>query len=276
MDMSMGSVAIASVSTYQPLHAGRHVAVGSNAPALPVTPDSETQAVRPDVEHLRGGRENTLVRAMMTALQSLGIGPAATETSSPATATDPVATVTPVTVADTATTPKDIEKAVHEFAHEMFQALREGRGLEHTHGNHDHRDNGEHNGENRGELAHRGAMGYGNLAQRMEQLAQTLGAPAPDAAAAPDASPAPASGGGGLLAAFSKLMTVLQPGSAGAPVAPAPPASTTDPLVVPPDGVPGDMLGKLKLFLQALAQTLHPAAASELPAATGSLLNVTA
>ena len=130
----------------------------------------------------------------------------------------------------------------------------------------------------------RGGHGYGNLSQRLEALARTIVAPSPvavtvDAPAqaapstaplptagvvagpdAPNATAAPAADGQGnpLLAAFSKLFNALQPQRAATP-------SETD------------MAGKLRTFLQTLAQDIRPEPmTSTQPPQVGSLVYVTA
>jgi len=301
--MSVSSVASSGVNTYQPQTA-KAAAVASNTP---VASDDDAQSVSRGCGHHRGGRQNTLVNAMMAAFKALGIGQPAASTPAATTATTPAAATEAATTAGTATdTAKDIEKAVHEFAHELFQALRGDGNSEQTHGHHGHHEHHDHD-EHRSERAGGYGRGYGDLAQRIGQLAQTLGAPAASATTAtsstataatgsaatapaattPATTPvtttaadtpaastttpaasttpaAPATGSGNrLLAAFTKLFAALQP-------------KTTSTATPAADTPATDMAAKLKQFLQTLAQSMKPEAASAPAAATGSLLNVTA
>ena len=297
--MSVSSVASSCMGAYQSQSA-KPAAVASNTP---VTSDDEAQKkVKSGCNRHGGGQQNTLAKAMMAALKSLGAGQSAptTAAAAPTTAVKTTDTAEKATAVDSGTESRNLEKAVHEFAHELFQALRgssnseqeQGNGHEHGHSHHGHRS-GQGGGYGRG---------YGDLAQRIGQLAQTLGAPAGSstastaAAATPVASstaavpataatttatstdaattstttpvasatPAtPAVSSNRLLAAFTKLFSALQPKTAPAAAAPADTPAT-------------DMAAKLKQFLQTLAQSMKPEAASAPTAATGSLLNVTA
>jgi hypothetical protein len=177
-----------------------------------------------------------------------------------------------------------LEKAVNEFAHALFSMLhRQGRSG-HAEGEHD----GEHSRGHEG----RRSGGYNGLVQRLEQLAQSLGAsPAPTSATSavsgtptttpvtqttattattattntvPStdiAAPAPSRGVTRLLAAFSKVLSLLQPPATATTTPTTPATSTAD---------------KLKLFLTTLAQSLHSGAAAAPPSALGARLNVTA
>lgn len=245
-------------------------------------------------------RENTLVNAMMAAFQALGIGqaaatttgssaPAASGTSSVA-ANDSTAntsgtastasTASTSGTASTATTaaPDTLEKAVNEFAHALSVMLhRHGRG-EHEEGQHD----GEHGHGHEG----RGNGGYNGFAQRLEQLAQSLGgtatvspASAPAASGATASSPSdqtatvPASTTSTtapstqpvstlpnrsltrLLAAFTNVLNFLQPPTTAATTAPA-----TTPATGSSAATAASVTDKLRLFLTTLAQSLNTGA----------------
>lgn len=212
-----------------------------------------------------------------------------TSSGSVATNTSGVANATALTPA----TAEKLEKAVNEFAHALFALLhRQGRN-ERSEGEHGRRREHHHEG-------HRGG-GYGSFVQRLEQLAQSLSAappagtgaaPAPAsttpavapvqaasvpaAAATPIAatsgaelvSPAPSRSVARLLAAFSKVMDLLQPAATTATV-PASPVTTAAPA---PAASSAD---KLKLFLTTLAQTLRAADSQSSPSPVGSRVNVT-
>ena len=192
--MSVSSVASSCMGAYQSQSA-KPAAVASNTP---VTSDDEAQKkVKSGCNRHGGGQQNTLAKAMMAALKSLGVGQSAATTAAavPTTAVKTTDTTEKATAVDSGTESRNIEKAVHEFAHELFQALR-GRGNseqeqgqgnghehghEHGHGHHGHRS--EHGGGY--------GRGYGDLAQRIGQLAQTLGAPAGSSTASTAAAATP-------------------------------------------------------------------------------------
>jgi hypothetical protein len=223
-----------------------------------------------------GGQQDPLVQAMMTALRTLGFGgpPAQAPAASPEGAAPAVTTASatpgavsaadppaqPAAASDTtpaqpASAPSaNVESAVHQFAHALFQALREGSNPadagtrkgegEHGRRHHEGHDHGHHYGQR---------QRYGDLSQRLETLAQTLATPAPTAASAPAAE----SPKDPLLDAFSKLFSALQPQS-------TPPAET-------------DMAAKLRVFLHTLAQALSPEAINSAQAPqVGGLVDVTA
>lgn len=263
-----------------------------------VQPTSTTERpVRP-VEHHDDDdrprmRETTLVSAMMTAFRALGIGQAAptatatTGTSTPAASgasTVPASGSTAGTTGTagttstaTATAPASdtLEKAVNEFAHALSVMLRrQGRG-EHS--------EGEHDGERTHGYEGHGQRGYNGLVQRLEQLAQSLGAATPAVSAStPAASGAAASTStdptnavpvtttgtpatnansastvpgrhlNWLLSAFSHVLSFLQPA-----------ASTADSTTASTDATANTAASatdKLKLFLTTLAQTLNAGA----------------
>ena len=288
-------------------------------------------------------RESTLVSALMTAFQALGVAPAdspaavpsagtvavaAPATGSPAvsggpaasnTTTVPVAsaasvvsatetqggdhaahptTVTASTAATGTTGPADtLDKAVNAFAHALFGVMNR-RAQESSH---------EHHGD--GHRGHGG--GYNGFAQRLEQLAQSLGstgtpaattattttpstsvsatsAPgtgtttvatttsAPAATSAETASPVTTHSRGlnRLLAAFTQVMSLLQPPSATQAESPgAASTSATSSAAVP---TADSMTAKLQLFLHTLSQALQSSRADAFPSALGSRVNLTA
>jgi hypothetical protein len=276
-------------------------------------------------------RKNTLVSAMMAAFQALGIGQAAaspsTTPASPAatssTATTGIAAATTTTTtaptppaaaaganttATTATTPTQgapaadtLEKAVNEFAHALFSMLhRQGRSGQ---------AEGEHDGAHSRGNEDRSSGGYNGLVQRLEQLAQSLGALPASANATSAASgtptttpvtqttattattatthtvpstdtaaPAPSRVVTRLLAAFSKVLSLLQPPATatGTPTTPATGTTSTTSATSAAAGTATSTADKLKLFLTTLAQSLHSGAAAAPPSALGARLNVTA
>ena len=248
-------------------------------------------------------RRNTLVAAMMPAMQSLvgasppGANPAAPATitititaTATATATSNAATPTNATSATSvgpadaptaapSRAPVDFKQLTHAFAHAIYSALR---------GAEDASDSGRGGRpENPGHQGHHGHHGvskstYGDLAQRLETLAQSLGstptAPAdpvaptatvpvvPDPAptgpttAAPTTPTTAAPADSPLLSAFKDLLSALAPST-------PPSAATADPASA-----------KLAAFLHQIAQSLglgSSETASDVPA-SGSLINVTA
>lgn len=298
------------------------------AGALPVsataaTSPPPTAAVKPadhDDDDRSHFRKNTLVNAMMAAFQALGIGQSAantaTGTATPAASTTTAAAVITSTPAETsaapaagttpnttATTSTDaapaadtLEKAVNEFAHALFSMLhRQGRS-------------GQAEGEHEGEHAHNHqglrSGGYNSFVQRLEKLAQSLGATpaaavsgtsaasvdttvlpvaqttvASGASATPNAVPStdttsavPSRGVTRLLAAFSKVLSLLQP-PLTATVTPTTPATTTTSTAA---GTATSAADKLKLFLTSLAQSLQSGAGATPASPVGSRVNVTA
>jgi hypothetical protein len=174
---------------------------------------------------------------------------------------------------------------VRDFAHALFNALHDNASSQpgHRQGQ-ESASSSAHASEHSGRRTH----GYDSFVQRLEALAQSLGAAAPTqvADAAPgvsttasavalttppvtDTSPAPgtsavssapatAQSPSRLLNAFTKLFDLLHPKTSGTPA-----------------GSPANnMADQLKLFLHTLAQALHGAPASASPPSTGSLLNV--
>lgn len=282
-------------------------------------------------------RESTLVSAMMTAFQALGLAPAPSTAAVPPAGTAataapvsdsptgpavseataaPVASTTSVVLATetegvddapppTTATPSaaaagttgaadTLEKAVNAFAHALYSVMSRG-GQESGH---------EHHGD--GHRLHGG--GYNGFAQRLEQLAQSLGSsgtPAATATATPAASVSATSdpvtstatvapttsdhaatsaataapvtthsrGLNRLLAAFTRVMSLLQPTSATQSASPDA-ASTSATSAAVPTG--DSMTAKLQLFLHTLSQALQSSRADAFPSALGSRVNLTA
>lgn len=100
--------------------------------------------------------------------QAAATTPATDATSTPntATSTDAASAATSSATDSTAA----VESAVHQFAHELFSAMRHiGRGTDGDQDDHGegHRRNHEHH--------HRHGHRYGDMSQRLEALAQTVG-----------------------------------------------------------------------------------------------------
>ena len=290
--MSITSLSFTFVNTYA-AQSARPAAVTERKTAPAQADDKTCDEPRP------AGRQSRLVQAMMSALPELGFGgPAAPATA--ARAATPVTRGAGATETPASNPSANVESAVYQFAHELFQALRqsgrgnsssdEGSGRVEGEGHHRHRH---HDGQ---------GHGYGDISQRLEALAQTFGAqvpataagdtpaspaapasltvtltvddgsadtPAPASASA-NATPAPAatpiaavvtSAKNPLLEAFSKLFNALKPQSTSSTTAP----SDTD------------MAQKLRQFLHTLAQAVAPDAMSSVHSAQfGGLVNVTA
>jgi hypothetical protein len=263
----------------------------------PVTPGTDSTATRTQparqVDQQDGDRgrfrENTLVSAIMAAFQALGIGrPAAsaptgsTASGAPDTATTPAvsaATAAPMAAADSTPATDTLEKAVNEFAHTLS-------GLLH------HPDRGAASANEAGvPQGHHheghGKAGYRGLAQRLEQLAQSLGAASAPTSTSTDAvtttqvstlgtptpstgsvSPAPSSATSRLLAAFAKVLSFLQPTS----TTPPPEAGTSSGT----DVNNASTADKLKQFLTTLSQSLHSGGPATPLSPVGSRVNLTA
>ena len=276
--MTTMSLSFTVATTYAPQTAARPAteAVRKTVPAP--TDDSHCDEKRPVA------RQNRLEQAMMAALRELGFGSTAaatpatsaaatttTPTATTATAAAPTATPTAATAAaSTPTTAGDsgsVESAVHQFAHALFQALRQnGSGDKKTSDD----DSGRAEGHHRHHHRHHEGRGYGDMSQRLEALSQTVGAPA---AAAPTTSvatpaattvtPAATPAKNPLLDAFTQLFNTLKPqANTGASATPTPAT---------------DMAEKLRQFLHTLAQAMAPdAMGSVQQAQVGGLVNVTA
>lgn len=235
----------------------------------------------------------------------------ATDTAAATVATDSVASADSAAAATkTAATSEpavSVESAVHQFAHELFSALRQiGRGESSEQGS--GRIDGE--GGHRHHHGHHGwgRQGYGDMAQRLESLSQTFAAPAAVAASS-DAQP-----NSPLSTSISVTLTV-QDGQADSPgqalTTAAPAAATTaaaetaaaeavaspgvaqetakNPLLdafsklfsaLKPQSAGAssmDMSDKLRTFLHTLAQAMRPDSMSSIQTPqVGGLVNVTA
>lgn len=314
--MTVTSLSFTLVNTYAPQSARPATVVERKTPPVQ-SDDAACGEKRP------ASRENRLVQAMMSALRELGFGgtaaPAAatsttaatpvtgavtpattTATASNAAATPaPSTTATPAEASSAADSSATVESAVHQFAHELFQALRQSRS-----------DNPSSEGDSgRGEGHHRHhhheaqGHGYGNMAQRLEALSQTFGAPAAAAAAATTDTKAAAAEP--TSTSLSVTLTVND-GAADAPASasatPAATAATTTASAAAPAKNPlleaftklfnalkppavstqaasaeTDMAEKLRQFLHTLAQAVAPDAANGMHRAQpGALVNVTA
>ncbi len=291
--MSIGAVASASAGVYQaPAYAPMTAAAAAPTNAAHGTDNDRDDAPR--------AGQNSLVSAMMAALQALGVGQGAVNAPT-ATATAPAAppavapvtapatgaanAVTPPATPDVTASADAIKQAVQDFAHALFDALHHaGRG-DHAH----HLDENSHGGERQNSRVH----GYDGFSQRLQKLALSLGAAAavPADASAGASGPAPAAPGRAatrLLDAFTKLMGLLQPPTSVAPLVapattattatPAAPAAPVDAVVVAPAASSGatSVADKLKQFLLAMAQALRPSSSHPPPNAVGSLVNATA
>ena len=293
--MSIAMLSSVSVSFYQ-LSGVLPVAASSTAPAPSVQRVDHDDDDQPRFRE--NTLVNAMMAAFRAlGIGQTAVSPTNSATTTPATTTSaqtntPAATATLAatpaanTVATTtdAVPPTDtLEKAVNEFAHALFGMLhRQGRN---------ERSEGDHGGEHSHSHGGHHSRGYDGFVQRLENLAQSLGvAPAASASGTPavsgtppaipatqsatvpatvtspsasvpatDAtSPTPNRGVTRLLAAFTKVMSFLQP--QGTPAT----ADTT-----------GGMAEKLKLFLMTLAQSLHSGAGATSSSSVGSQVNVT-
>lgn len=300
--MSITSLSFNFVNVYASQGAAPAAATQRAAPPAPVSAED-----RCCEEQRPGGRQNRLAQAMMSALRELGLGGSAAPAPAPATSaqataseagaasTAPAAAAnTPAevdVVADTGASSApaaDVESAVYQFAHALFQTLRQennsseddSRRAEGAHGH--RRRHGHGHGHDHGSR-----QTYGDLPQRLEALAQTFGTPVPAAVAdepqvasaeppiapvaatkPPQAQPLDAepaitnvaatnTSKNALLEAFSKLFAALRPQN----------TATTE----------TDMAAKLRLFLHTLAQALRPEEMhGDHALQVGGLVNVTA
>jgi len=266
------SLSFTIVNTYAPQSAPPAAAVERKTPAVQDN-DAGCEHKRPP------SRQNRLADAMMSALRELGFGATAPAASAAITTT---ATPAKADAASAADASGRVESAVQQFAHALFQALRQGGSGS--------KNSEEDSGRVAGQRHHRRGegQGYGNLSQRLEALSQTVAAPAtaatPAAAPAPtpsvDATPAAAPVAAGttppaasiavpvataaktpLLDAFTKLFNALKP-------------AATDNMAATPAT---DMSEKLRQFLQSLAQALAPDTSGSVQRAQlGGLVNLTA
>lgn len=239
-------------------------------PALEPSPQvTKTDAAPGDTA--AGPRPQRLAQALGTALRELGVGST-----------------------DTATGGAAVDTAVHAFAHALWDALAPptrdagGRSGEHrqdgAHGHHGH---------------HHGARAaYGDLAQRLEALSQTVAA-TPDAGSQPISvtppTPATAPAAADGVAATETPVRAAEVPADTTPTAPAPAATTSaarSPLIdafaklyaaLQPQAASasaGDIAGKLQQFLHTLAQSLgggttSPVADAPVPT-SGAFVDVSA
>jgi hypothetical protein len=227
-------------------------------------------------------RESTLVGAIMAAFQALGLGgttstpttgattPPTSGTASPSASDAVTGTASTATGTGTVPAPDTLEKAVNEFAHTLSAALHRPNRSAQADGEHEGAQGHTHEG--------RGKAGYSGLAQRLEQLAQSLGV-APSAAnttaaatpATADTAPVasvPSADTSRLLAAFAKVIRFLQPAS-----------TTADPSTETSTGTGASgssIAEKLKLFLTTLAHSLRAGGPVTPLSPVGSRVNLTA
>ena len=128
------------------------------------------------------GRTNRLTQALSAALRELGIG------GTGSTGMKPGKTLTPATTDITAaaaaspaapSTGGDLNGAIEQFAHALMNALGDALGAGRAARGHsgEHRQDGEHGHQGHGARHNP----YGNLAQRLQDLSQTVVQPAPTA-----------------------------------------------------------------------------------------------
>lgn len=267
--MTVTSLIFTIINTRAPQSAKPATAAERKAPAVQAD-DSGCDHKRP------ASRQNRFADAMMSALRELGFGGAAASASAAATpaasstaATAKAPAATAVEAAGATDSSASVESAVQQFAHALFQALRQGGS-----GNRK-ADDGDGRVEGHGHRRHGEGRGYGDMAQRLEALSQTVGAPAAAPATVAGAAPAPATAAAAtviaapvaaaaknpLLDAFTKLLNTLKP--AGTSTAATTPAT--------------DMAEKLRQFLHTLAQALAPDTMGSVQRAqVGGMVNVTA
>lgn len=289
--MTVTSLTFTIVNTYAPQNAKPAPAVERKT--APVQTDASDRANnRPE------SRQNRFADAMMSALRELGFGGTAAASTTAATPVNmpkaPAPTATETAAA--ADSSASVESAVQQFAHALFQALRQ-TGSGHNKADdagdrvegHGHRRHPNHHPSRHGE-----GQGYGDMAQRLEALSQTFGTPAVEGAVpasttaasnpalalaltvadapAVEASATPASATSAatiiaapvaapaknpLLDAFTNLFNTLKPATTDAPAT--------------------DMAEKLRLFLHTLAQAVAPDTMGSVQRAqVGGLVNVTA
>jgi hypothetical protein len=289
--MSIPSVSFTSSRAYLPVSSppadpakatAQTSAAPTAAPAPPPDRALEADGDR-DGDRRSAGPTNRLAQAMMAALHAIGLdapaappeaasagstaprttpggaAPPAQAGEAPAAAAGPAVLSAPAASPAAAATAETVASAVYQFAHELYAALRPaGRAESSRHGQ-EHEGGEVRRQESHGEHGWK-SKGYGDIAQRLDALAQRLMQPAPAASAAggsppvstsPPAvvaasatptNPVPNAAANPLVEAFTKLFNALQPQGTA-------PTQT-------------DMTTKLGVFLKALAGSLSPAAAS--------------
>jgi hypothetical protein len=218
--------------------------------------DDEARTVRRDDSG--PGQRNPLVRALMQALQ--GLMPAQGASASPAATT---AVATPADAGETATTAPaasrdgdTLKDAAVAFAHELFSALRSARDDdrgERGHRHHHHGHHGHHHGHGRD---------YGDLAQGLRKLAQSIESPA-----APTPSPAPASPPASPPVATLPTPTPVVPADTAPPPADLP--VTAVPPELAPIGLPtAAPAGGMSIEINIQVKIQWPGAATQATAPT--------
>lgn len=233
--MSITSLSVGSPTWSSP---SKNLAASETRPQQPRDRCCEASERSRDSD--RPARLNPLVAAMMEAIGSLfrsstsPAQPAATTAAATPSGAAPAPSSTigtadaPAADGSTPASPPagDLREAALAFAYELYGALR---GESHGRG-HCHDDGHEHHGKD-GYRDHSGRHGggYGNLAQRLTALAQTLdpATPAPAAAATTLVPPSPSvpSTAGGPAAASAPAESSNTPTSA--PTSTAPPVADT-------------------------------------------------
>lgn len=203
----------------------------AKAGGMPAAATDRTERA-PGADSDRGAEHpNRLVQALGAALREIGIGVGATEGTSANTGST-ATTDTPATPS----TVSDIDTAVQEFAHALLGALGAGREARGRSG--EHRQDGEHRHHEHSHDHGLRSTGYGDLAQRLERLSQTIVKmpPAAPATSAPATAVSPVADtpsslapevqsdvstmapttsvraeASPLITAFSKLFDALQP-----------------------------------------------------------------
>lgn len=341
--MSITSLSFTFVNTYAPQSA-KPAGTAAAERAAP----AEQAEKRSCGEHRPASRQNRLVEAMMSALRELGFGSQAAATTAEAAtgssaavanaqgnpaeavstneanaaaAVTDTAAATAVSNADSAETAAatkaaaepavTVEAAVHQFAYELFRALRQvGRGESSEQGSNRIDGDGNRRHHHHGHHGWR-REGYGDMAQRLDALSQTFAAPAAVAAGSDAQSNAPVSTSisitltiqNGVAEAPAEAVTTTAAAAAAAetteaaeaseaveatPAAATPTAREVarNPLLdafsklfsaLKPQAAQNDMGDKLRAFLQTLAQAMRPESMSNIQTPqVGGLVNVTA
>lgn len=276
--MTMSMVAAAG-------HSPRFERLYGNTPAATGRTDASDRAARRDDGETRAerrtddgpGPRNPLVRALMQALQGLMPAQGATASPAPAAATG-VATSADTGEAGQATAPTaaapaagsdgdTLKDAAVAFAYELFNALRSGRdderGDRDGHRHHHHHHHGHHHGHGHGR------RDYGDLAQGLRKLAQSIDVPA-----ATPTAPAP----GVPTTSTPPVSTAPAPAiDTAAPQADLPVAATTPesapislPDITPTRGM--SMTVDIRVTIQWSATTAPDTAANPAPAEESPLL----
>jgi hypothetical protein len=299
--MSITSVSFTFISAYLPVASSsaepaKATTQASAAPtAAPVSPPSRASDADGDRDGDRrtAGPASRLAQAIMTALHAIGLDAPATPPKAPgAGSTAPPSTpggAAPPAAAGEAPAAAagkapSVASAVYQFAHELYAALRpagrgdgSGEGREHGRGEgHRQASHGEHGWK---------SQGYGDIAQRLDALAQRLTQATSAASPAGGSTPVSTS----IVVAVkdgappaqptevaAKMPATAAPATGAANATPTNPApnDAMHPLVeaftklfnaVQPQGTAPtetDMTAKLGAFLKAMAESLSSAATS--------------